>query len=414
MGIVAERSYAPAVPVEGHIGKRMKAASVRPSIATPRFLVARRRALVSLGVVLVAVLVGCGEAPTDEVSSARMVELPARSVVYASGDSVGVAVPSGRDIEFLSESGQTVGTTSVEGDIVAVDVSTVGPRVWLEVLTCATPAVIDDTAGRVCRRGEQSVHLFTSEHGAGFSPVWSTALGSVEKVGAVSSMGGPLVVDDAAIVAVWFLRDDTELAVRVEQDGSASEIPAAPGGDIICAASGTVFAASRSMGAGRTFMGYRNGRWRGIENLNTDPDAYDAQLGCSASEAVVFTTSKDRWTISRVDPESLVGDKAESYDGSAQLVTAGQQAAIVVGAFKPSSDAPTASLAVIGASGITRHAIPDDRVRRLMVEGAIPKEGDVDLYPRWVIDIGGRAVAVFVESDVNPDRQAYAWETVDL
>jgi hypothetical protein len=57
---------------------------------------------------------------------------------------------------------------------------------------------------------------------------------------------------------------------------------------------------------------------------------------------------------------------------------------------------------------------PDDRVRRLMVEGAIPKEGDVELYPRWVIDIGGRAVAVFVESDVNPDRQAYAWETVDL
>ena len=117
----------------------MKAASVRPSIATPRVVVASLRALVSLGVVLVAVLVGCGEAPTGKVSSARMVELPARSVVYASGDSLGVAVPSGRDIEFLSESGQTVGTTPVEGDIVAVDVSTVGPRAWLEVLTCATP-----------------------------------------------------------------------------------------------------------------------------------------------------------------------------------------------------------------------------------------------------------------------------------
>ncbi len=85
-----------------------------------------------LGVV-VALAVGCGEVPTERGSSARIAKLPARSVVFASGDSLGVAVPSGDDIKFLSEAGETVGAVSVSGEIRRVSRSVRGGlEAWRE------------------------------------------------------------------------------------------------------------------------------------------------------------------------------------------------------------------------------------------------------------------------------------------
>lgn len=372
----------------------------------------RKRTTLALGVV-VALAVGCGEVPTERGSSARMAKLPARSVVFASGDSLGVAVPSGDDIKFLSEAGETVGAVSVSGEILDIGVSSVGSAVWLEALACADRVVIDDTAGRVCVSGEQSVHLFSADDGAEFSSAWSTNLGSVDEVGALGLSGGPLVVESAAIVTVRYLRDSTERIVRVEVDGSATDVPPAPGADVVCAASDTLYAASRSMGADRTFMGFRSGRWQQVENLSIAPDAYNVQIGCTANDAVVVAASKDVWTVTRIDGESLNGRKAESFDGDGRLLSFGQAAAIVVRDFKSSPNAPRAAMVVVRPDGVTRHQIPDERVRRMMVEGATPLEGEVELYPRRVIDVTGRAVGVFIEADVNGEKPR-TWETIDL
>ena len=214
-------------------------------------------------------------------------------------------------------------------------------------------------------------------------------------------------------MTVRYQRDSTERIVRVEVAGSATDVPPAPGADVVCAASDTLYAASRSMGADRTFMGFRSGRWQQVENLSIAPDAYNVQIGCTANDAVVVAASKDVWTVTRIDGESLNGRKAESFDGDGRLLSFGQAAAIVVRDFKSSPNAPRAAMVVVRPDGVTRHQVPDERVRRMMVEGATPLEGEVELYPRRVIEVTGRAVGVFIEADVNGEEPR-TWETIDL
>ncbi len=215
--------------------------------------------------------------------------------------------------------------------------------------------------------------------------------------------GGPLVVESAAIVTVRYLRDSTERIVRVEVDGSATDVPPAPGADVVCAASDTLYAASRSMGADRTFMGFRSGRWQQVENLSIAPDAYNVQIGCTANDAVVVAASKDVWTVTRIDGESLNGRKAESFDGDGRLLSFGQAAAIVVRDFKSSPNAPRAAMVVVGGGLAIKSGEGASDEVRTRGEGS-PTSG---------IEVTGRAVGVFIEADVNGEEPR-TWETIDL